>query len=384
MSTTLPLPPKPLAVDRMSHLPLPPGAFGQPPQGQFAGGPPPQQQPGGFGGFPGPQPQPPRPATVSIDDAFSELSVSGPPPPPPEPFRAGEQVLYTDSQGRNFPAEVVKVRHKRRRKACDEGRHRHDETWTACIGMTHQPKRTEQNRTRQESQATSLLFSSSSTLCPVAGRPPRPHLLSFTSLSLSALSRHLRCTWTTILPTTPSASWAAGRSVRPTTTTSSVVQRLLLLSLSRAGLLLPDRRRSSRGPRPRQLTPSRTSVRRRGMGWPCRAPPTPRPHASTRSAGPLPRLPEVRERQWWDGYGPTEPSVPWPWPLTTCMSLGCRDHHTSGPVLLAFTVQQCTLADTDVDVSALYVWCLQAQCRLPRSPTTPSHSHSPGYVLHTP
>lgn len=96
----------------MSHLPLPPGAFGQPPQGQFAGGPPPQQQPGGFGGFPGPQPQPPRPATVSIDDAFSELSVSGPPPPPPEPFRAGEQVLYTDSQGRNFPAEVVKVRHK--------------------------------------------------------------------------------------------------------------------------------------------------------------------------------------------------------------------------------------------------------------------------------
>lgn len=60
---------------------------------------------------------------MSIDDAFSELSVSGPPPPPPEPFRAGEQVLYTDSQGRNFPAEVVKVRHKRSREACDKGRH---------------------------------------------------------------------------------------------------------------------------------------------------------------------------------------------------------------------------------------------------------------------
>lgn len=59
---------------------------------------------------PGPPPKP-KPVTLSIEDAFSNLVVDEPRAPPPgqAPFVTGEEVLYTDSQGKTTLATVAKV-----------------------------------------------------------------------------------------------------------------------------------------------------------------------------------------------------------------------------------------------------------------------------------
>jgi len=60
----------------------------------------------------GQQPPPkPKPVILSIADAFSDLTVNEPPPQVAHPtFTPGEEVLYTDSQGKTMLAVISKVK----------------------------------------------------------------------------------------------------------------------------------------------------------------------------------------------------------------------------------------------------------------------------------